>query len=447
LGFKLEKYITNISSLQIYNLLRFTTFLIISIVFTKSHLSTREIGDFELMMFIVSIGSFFWVTGLIQSFLSLYNQNYIFKRNDPDAKSPEIWNAFILLLFFSFLFVLFGLVLKGNFRIFSEANELPYYNLLLVYFFISNPPNLIEYIYILRNKSKNILLYGGLSHLLILAGVIVPVQIGFGVKEAFLGLIIATIPRVIWLIVLLCKYAEFKFSWPFIKAHLSLAWPLIISTLLSGSAQYIDGFIVANQFSTKDFAYFRYGAKEFPLVIMLANGLHAAMIPEFSFHQNISQTLLRIKQKSRRLINLLFPLTMVLLLFSNWIFIHLFNPAFRRGSDIFMIYLLLIISRLVFPQTILIGLKRTNILMWVSIVEIFLNVALSLTLIQFYGLQGVPLATVFIFVLEKLVLIGYNYFHLKIPPTKYIPTRLHLFYSALLVLLFILIDHRIIPTY
>ncbi|NLI24272.1 MAG: oligosaccharide flippase family protein [Bacteroidales bacterium] len=444
--FQAGKYVNNISSLQIYNLLRFTTFLLVSIALSKFY-SPKDIGDFELMMFMVNIASFFWVTGIIQSFLSLYNSNPVFPGIKTDRKSPEIWNAFLLLCLFSLLFVIFGLTLQGNLHVFSEAKKVPYFGLVLIYFLISNPSNLIEYIYILRNKSSLVLLYGFLSHALILAGTLIPVWLGMGIKEAFTGLIIATIPRVIWLVFLLVKYAEPVFSWEFMKTHLHYAWPLIISTLLSGSAQYIDGFIVANKFNAKDFAYFRYGAKEFPLVVMLANGLHAAMIPEFSTTGNISEVLKKIRHKSIRLINALFPLSMVLLLFSNWLFIHLFNPAFRRGSDIFMIYLLLIISRLVFPQTILIGLRKTSVMMWVSVVEIFLNVALSLFLIQFYGLQGVPLATVIIFVLEKIVLIAYNYFHLKIPPQSYIPVKLHLMYSALIIILFVLIDRRIIPTY
>jgi O-antigen/teichoic acid export membrane protein len=446
--FRIGKYVNNISSLQLYNLLRFTTFLIISIVLTKKF-SPKEIGEFEIMMFLAGVVSFFWVTGIIQSFLSLYNSNKTFpgEKKDPDERSPEIWNAFLLLTVFSLLIVILGLSLKENLRVFRDVKEVPYYGLLLLYIFISNPPNLIEYIYILKNKSRHVVLYGGLSHLVVLLGVSIPVFLGMGVKEAFLGLIIGTLPRVVWLIFLLRRYAAFHFSWEFMKSHLSLGWPLIVSTLLSGSAQYIDGIIVSNHFKAKDFAYFRYGAKELPLVVMLAQGMHSAMIPEFSLNPNLAEVLERIRKKSLRLINSLFPVTMALLFFSNWIFIHVFNPEFRRASDIFMIYLLLIISRLIFPQTILIGLRHTRVVMLVSIGAIIANIALSLYLLHIYGLEGVPLATAIVFVIEKLVLIAYNHFVLHIKPSLYMPWRLHLTWSLLTILLFMLIDHRVIQVY
>jgi O-antigen/teichoic acid export membrane protein len=445
---RIGKYVNNISSLQVYNLLRFTTFLVVSILLTKK-LSPKEISDFEILMFLAGLVSFFWVTGIIQSFLSLYNNNKTFpgEKTDPDVKSPEIWNAFLLLTFFSLCFVLLGLSMERNLRVFSEGKEVPCYGLLLIYVFISNPPNLIEYIYILKNKSRNVILYGGLSHLVILASVIIPVYLGYGVREAFLGLIASTIPRVLWLGYLLKRYARFRFSWAFIKTHLSLGWPLMVSTMLSGSAQYIDGVIVSNHFKAVDFAYFRYGAKEFPLVVMLAGGLHSALIPEFTLNPNLSEVLERIRKKSLRLINSLFPITLLLLFFSNWIFIHVFNPEFRRSADIFMIYLLLIISRLVFPQTILIGLKKTKVVMVVSIIAIVANILLSIHLLHIYGLEGVPLATAFVFVFEKAVLIAYNYFVLHIRPSLYMPWRLHITWSLVTILLFMLIDHRIIQVY
>ncbi|MCK7539101.1 MAG: hypothetical protein MZV63_53325 [Marinilabiliales bacterium] len=86
------KFIDNISGLQAIQLLRFSTFLIISIVFTKSHLSRAQIGNWELFLFISSLLSFFWVSGIIQSLLTLYNRNRTF-REDGEAegrKSPEI---------------------------------------------------------------------------------------------------------------------------------------------------------------------------------------------------------------------------------------------------------------------------------------------------------------------------------------------------------------------
>ena len=150
----LKKVFTNVGSLQLYQLMRFTTFLIISILFTKSQMSKTDIGLFEVFLFIAGFVSFFWVTGIIQSFLSLTHNNKTFNRQGAmtRGKSPEIFNAFIVLSFFSILVFLIGLGLRGNFAVYNVGGNTPYINLLLAYILLSNPSVLIEYIYLIRNK-------------------------------------------------------------------------------------------------------------------------------------------------------------------------------------------------------------------------------------------------------------------------------------------------------
>ncbi|UCG26817.1 MAG: oligosaccharide flippase family protein, partial [Bacteroidales bacterium] len=369
-----ESFINNISSLQIFQLVRFSTFLLISILFTKSHLSTADIGIYEVFLFIASFISFFWVTGLIQSLLPLYKNNKSFNKNGENhsKKSPEIFNAFILLTIFSFLAFLFGISLRGNFSVFGISGDVPFINLLLVYILLSNPTYLIEYIYLLNDKSHHILGYGSISFSIQLAIVTVPIFMGYDIVFAIWGLIIISILRIVWLVVLLYRYAEFKFSIDFIKEHISLGLPLILSTLLSGSAQYIDGVIVTSTYDAESFAQFRYGAKEFPLVLLLANGLSNAMLSEFSSKEKITSSLKVLKHKSRRLMHYLFPITMVVMLFTRVLYPVMFNENFIRSADVFLIYLLLIISRLVFPQTIIIGLKKTRVILIASFIEIIL---------------------------------------------------------------------------
>jgi len=443
---KLFKPVNNISALQTYQLTRFSTFLVISILFTKSYLSAEQIGVFEVFLFIASFISFFWVTGLIQSFLPLYKNNKAFSRDGENnsEKSPEIFNAFILLTFFSFVAFLFGLSLKHNFSVFGISGNVLLINLLLVYILLSSPSVLIEYIYLVKNQSAKIIHYAAISFGIQLGLVIIPIFMGYDIVYSIWGLIVISILRLIWLFFLLAKYAEIRFSFPFIKEHLRLGTPLIVSALLSGSAQYIDGAIVTSKFDATTFAIFRYGAKEFPLVILLAHGLSNAMLSEFSTSAKIKSSMEVLKRKSARLMHFLFPITIVVMFFTRWLYPIIFNENFSRSADVFLIYLLLIISRLIFPQTILIGMKKTGVVLRAAFVEIVLNVGLSLYLVQFYGLTGIALATVIVYAIEKVYLMGYLYSKLKIKPAQYIPVNYHLIYSAILIIMFVLIDHRII---
>jgi O-antigen/teichoic acid export membrane protein len=405
-----------------------------------------------MFLFIASLLSFFWVTGIIQSLLPLYHRNRTYRRISENGvtKSPEIFNAFLLLCFFSLLFFSIGQSLKGSFSVFHFSGNVPFINLLLWFLLLSGPVNLIEYIYLLNNRSYRIFQYGLYTFSAQLILVIAPVLAGKDLIWSIYGLLVITGIRWIWLIILLRRYTEIRISFEFMREHMYLGAPLIITSLISGSAQYIDGIIISTIYQDPAvFATFRYGAKEFPLVLLLATGLSNAMLPEFSTRTRMKESLAKIKAKSKRLMHLLFPLSMLMLLFAKWFYPRIFTPEFIRSADIFMIYLLLIIPRLVFPQTIIIGRKRTHITLIAAIIELAINIPLSIYMALYYGRNGlgtvgVALATLIVYIIGKIILVGYVWVKMNIKPTEYIPVRVYALYSALLGILFVLIDHRII---
>ena len=89
------KAISNVSALQIFQILRYATLTLISVVFAKSHLSKIEIGEYETLIFIAGAASFFWLTGFIKSFLA--------NNKSIKNKSSDIFNFYLVILFFSLL--------------------------------------------------------------------------------------------------------------------------------------------------------------------------------------------------------------------------------------------------------------------------------------------------------------------------------------------------------
>lgn len=433
----LKKYINNISGLQVFQLIRFGTLLLISIVLAKSHLSTESIGQYEFFLFLTALFCSFWINGLIQAFLPLYRNNKTY--NLKENKSPEIFNAFILISFLSVLTILVLIIFKTPLSdVLSSSGAIPYFNLILIYIFFSSPSFLIEYIYLLKNKPEKILIYGFVTFSAQFVFVSLPVIFGFGIEKALSGLILISIIRYVWLIGLLKKYSRFVLSIEFIREHFHFAWPLIISTLLGSSANYVDGFLVLNQFDSATFAVFRYGAKEFPLVLLMANALSTAMISEFSQKEKLAGALAHLRKKSVSLMHLLFPVTVLFLGLSHWLYPLVFNPDFSESAVIFNIYLLLIISRLVFPHTLLIGMKKTNIVMYVSLAELLVNVTLSIVFIHLWGIEGVAFATVIAFAFQKAVWMVYNKKVLGISPNEYIPLKTLSIYSFITLVVFFL---------
>lgn len=423
-----KKYIDNISGLQIFQLLRFGTLLLISIVFAKSSLLIAEIGFYEMFLFVAALLCSFWINGLIQSFLPLYRSNNTFEKTE--GKSPEIFNVFLLVSILSLLTILALVIFnKPLSNVLNNANEIPYFKLILIYIFFNNPSFLIEYIYLVRNESLRILKYGAITFSLQFVLISTPAILGYSMEFCIQGLVLISIVRYGWLLVLLKKYALFTPSINFIKEHIYVAYPLIISSLLGSSAVYVDSFLVLNKFDTATFAIFKYGAREFPLVLLMANALSTAMIPDFSVKKEIGNALISLRNKSGNLMHLLFPITMLFLVFSNWLYPRIFNENFTESASIFNIYLLLIISRLVFPQTILIGLKKTKIVMYASFVELVINIILSIVFLHFWGIEGIAFATLIAFASQKIIWLVYIKLVLKISPLKYLPVTELTIYS------------------
>lgn len=430
-----NKYINNISGLQLFQLLRFGTLLLISIVFAKSTVPTEAIGNYELFLFITALLCSFWINGLIQAFLPLFKNNSTF--NDNKSKSPEIFNAFILISCLSIIIIIALVVFRNMFsEIVTKSGTIPYFNLLLLYIFFSCPSYLIEYIYLLKNKPKSIIIYGIISFSVQLVLVALPVIMGMGMELAVTGLVVTFVLRYLWLLVQLKRFAHFLLSFKFLREHIHYAWPLVFSALLGSSATYVDGFLVLNFFDSSTFAIFRYGAKEFPLVVLMANALSNAMIADFSDRNNLNDALRSLKKRTAGLMNLLFPVTVIFLVFSQWLYPKVFNPDFLESASIFNIYLLLIMSRLIFPHTILIGFKKNSIVMYASFAELMINIILSLIFINKWGIEGVALATVIAFTIQKVIWIIYNKSTLGISPEKYIPVRLLGIYSFIILLTF-----------
>lgn len=428
--------------------MKFVIFFIVSIVLTKSSFSIQDIGQWEMFMFISGLLTFFWVTGIIQSLLPLYHRNKTYRKIGDNGvdKSPEVFNAFLLLCFFSLLFFILGHSLKGYFSVFHNRGNVPFINLLLLYILLSSPVCLIEYIYLLNNRSYRIFQYGLYTFTAQLIFIVTPILLSKDIIWSIYGLLLITGFRWIWLIILLRRYTEMKISVDFIREHLYLGIPLIITTLISGSGQYIDGIIISAFYrDPATFAVFRYGAKEFPLVLMLANGMNAALLSEFSTREKMKESIEKIRVKSEKLMHFLFPATMVMMLISRWIYPIMFRHDFEKSSGIFLVYALLIIPRLVFPQTIVVGRKKTHITLIAAIIEIVVNISLSLLMIKWgYKIVGVAVSTFIAYMVSNLFLVGYVWFKMKIKPAEYIPLKVFAIYSFLIGILFILIDHRII---
>jgi O-antigen/teichoic acid export membrane protein len=429
-----RKYLNTISAFQFYQLVRYSALILTGIVFTKTALSQSAIGEYETFVFLAGAVSFFWLNGLLKALLPLSSNSKHSKTN--------LFSAFVVIQFFSILAAIFLFFLQPIFSKFLLNHKaIPCIELLFVFIIFGIPANLVEYYYLIKKQNYTIIKYGSISFSIQFILVVLPAIMGYGIQMSLKGLVLSSLLRYLWFWIVMISNAEIHFSSEFVRQHLKLGGPLVIAAFLSGSAQFIDGFIVTSKFNEESFAIFRYGARELPLAMLLANALSNAMLPEFANKEKLIQNLEKLKKSVEKLMHFLFPLTAILLVISKPLFPILFNADFTDSATIFNIYLLLIISRLLQPQTILNGLKISKPIMSASLFEMVINVGLSLVLVNWLGIPGIALATFIAYLFEKIYLALVVKHKLKIRVSAYLPAKIYLFYSIGILIIFATVEY------
>ena len=429
----MKNKLNSISAFQFYQLIRYATLILTGIIFTKTTITQTEIGEYETFVFIAGAVSFFWLNGLQKALLPLTSTN-------KNTKS-HIFSSFVVLQVFSIVAAVFLFFLQPLFSNFLlNGKNIPEIWLLLLFIIFGVPANLIEYFYIIKKQNNAIVIYSIVSFSVQLLLVALPVIFGHGISMALKGLVLSSVLRYLWLLIILISNHEINYSHTFVKEHLKLGGPLILATFLSGSAQFVDGFIVTSYFDEGTFAIFRYGARELPLAMLLANALSTAMLPDFANENQLKLNLEKLKQSVTRLSHFLFPLTAALLLITHPVFPVIFNPKFAESATIFNIYLLIIISRLLLPQTLLNGLQISKPIIIAALLELIMNVSLSLILVKYFGITGIAFATFIAYLFEKIYLTVQVKRKLQVRLHEYIPVKIYAFYSIAILAIFAFVE-------
>lgn len=425
--------LTNTKALQLFHLLRQGSMILTAMLLTKSSLDLDDIGAYELLMYIGYTLSFWWITGLVQGLLSQY------PKLDSLEQKQLIFNAY--LVFSGISLSIFLIVLSFQPQVLSlltGQTEVRYFSVFLVFMLLNFPVYLLENLLLLGEKPREIFGFGIFSFIGQLAAVLVPVYAGWEFRWSFVGLVIFAGLKHLWLWYHIWQNGIFQLHWDFIKSWIIISFPLILYAVLGGFNVVFDNWLVNHHFQGDEavFAIFRYGAQELPLTLALTNAFSTAMLPEVA--KNLDVSLVAIKNKSRKLFHLLFPLSIILVLTARWVFPLVFNEAFIASVDIFNVYLLILISRLVFSRPILVGLQANKEVLIISIIELVVNVVASLLLVQHFGLVGIAMGTLIAYTLEKILLCAYLYLRFGVPVQAYTDLRWFTAYASLLVVAFLL---------
>lgn len=416
---------SEVSAMQAFHVMRQAAAMLTSVVMAKSALDTNAIGRWEMLLYIGYTLSFFWVSGLIQGMLSIAPKLEIKQRK------IFIFNTYIL-------FLAIGIFTGGMLTAFhnnityllTNGADLPRIQLFGLYLALHLPVFLLENLYLLAHQTKNIVRFGIFSSVGHLLSIGIPLWAGWGIEGGVGGMALFAVIRHIFLFYFVVKQGLPLFKWLYWSQLLRISTPLMGYSILGGLQVALSGWFVARLFPGEEhqFAVFRYGAMELPFTLALTNGLGTALLPVLA--ENLQDGLQQLRKQTERLAHLLFPVAIIIMLSSKWIFPIAFRRDFLESVPIFNIFLLILITRIVFSRTILTSLQANRVVWWVSVAEMASFVILCCVLGQWLGLKGIALATLIAYATEKIILSTYLYIRYQIRLQDYLNTKIFMWYTT-----------------
>lgn len=417
---------------QLFQVARQGVTVLIAILLAKSDLTLGDIGQYEQLLFLGYALTFFWLTGFLQGFVVRYPQVEKIDQHQLERKAVGL-----------FLILAIGL-LGATWLFFQEVSELftggvaqtRRWMLFSIFFFSYQISSLVEHIYLVRKQIRGLIHWMVSCTILNLTAFLAPIWLTGSLDAGLMGLVGFGIFRLLWLSAL--AWPSFRLAGDdHIRQWVSTSLPLMGYAITGGAAVVIDGWIINHHYhDAQVFAIYRYGARELPFSLPFTMALGTAAMAHLVEHWQ--EGLQELRYRVARLSHVLFPMTALFMVTSSWWFVRLFDPDFVGSTSIFNIYLLILVSRMVFSGSVLMALNASRIIFMTGLVELVVNAGLSLILIRYWGLQGVAVATILAYLFEKLVHVTYLWRFRGIHPSAYIPIYPVTIYSLLLLFIYLI---------
>lgn len=399
------------------------------------------IGQWEGLLYVGYILGFGWLTGLLQAFLVEV------RTTRPAAAAAFSRWALVCVGGISLILLLIAAALNGWLFSALRLGEAPPGWWYFFLFLLTNWPGLfLEQVLLIHDRPWALVVFGGASSLGQVLCLLLPLYYGAGLAHALFVLAVFSGLKGLlilgWLVFDRVKDASpvaDRRAKPLVTPWLRAAWPLVLYASVGALVTAFDPWFVNYWYAGDDavFATFRYGARELPLLAAFTNGAMMVVLPRLTEAPSAGLDLL--KSSSRRLMHWIFGGAILIMLTAGWWWTLVFTDVFAESLPLFRAYLFVVASRLLFPVLVLTARGHTRMLLAFGLLELVLNVGLSLLLAPHFGLLGIIWATVIAYLLDKLALMWYLRHRTGIAPGRYTDWRWYGGYLAVMVVAYLLV--------
>lgn len=160
---------------------------------------------------------------------------------------------------------------------------------------------------------------------------------------------------------------------------------------------YNDKIIISNYFTPAQYAEYTRGTMPIPFVNVVQNALDNLLMRQFItlFNANNIKGMIDLWHNAIKMMALfLYPVMVFFVLVGPLLIPALFSANYHESAIIFQIYTCVLVFRVSTYNVIVRVIGKTAILVWITLFTIVSNTAITIALVEIFGMQGAPISSV-----------------------------------------------------
>jgi O-antigen/teichoic acid export membrane protein len=178
---------------------------------------------------------------------------------------------------------------------------------------------------------------------------------------------------------------------------LKYAVPLCLAGMISTVMLETNKIIVSAMCTPEEFANYVNGVIEIPLIGIITGSISAVILVDMTSYVqkgNMTMALDLFKKAAVKSAVILFPVMIFLLVSGKSFIVTLYSEKYLESVAPFYIYLFVLPVRIVIYGSALMALGQTRVILYRSILDLTINVILSILLVHLMGYLGAAVATI-----------------------------------------------------
>ena len=234
---------------------------------------------------------------------------------------------------------------------------------------------------------------------------VVPGALGWGVRGVLIGAALFATARLAATVFVLWREfrSELRVDAPVLRRQLAYALPFALAVGIEVLHLNWHQYAVAARFDAAAFAVYAVGCLQIPVVDLIVTSAVNVMMVEMASarERGIGEALALWHDTIVRLAFLIFPIAAFLLLMAHDIIVVLFTSAYAASVPIFMWWSLTILASVLAADSVLRVFAQTRYLVVQNVVHLLIVATLAGAFLNYFGLTGAVLVTLFATVLVK----------------------------------------------